>query len=190
MLIRPLTPGDAAAYVVIRREMLADSPWSFISSPEHDRGCDVAGMAASLAGPDYAVVGAFAAERYEQSSEADARDNAPFDARSTTHGARLVAVAGVYRERAAKRRHIAWLWGVYTTPAMRGRGLARAVLLEILATARSWPGLAAVYLGVSENAPAARKLYDALGFQPWGAEPDAIRIDDRSFAETHMRLEL
>lgn len=184
MLPRPLTPTDAAAYVALRREMLADSPWSFTSSPDADRGCNEAGMAASLAGPDFTVVGAF--DDYRPATTGAADDHRL----ATVAGARLVAVAGLNRERSQKRRHIAWLWGVYTTPARRSRGLGRAVVVATLDIARTWTDLAAVYLGVSENAPAARALYESLGFQPWGVEPDAIRTDGKSYSETHMRLDL
>jgi RimJ/RimL family protein N-acetyltransferase len=62
------------------------------------------------------------------------------------------------------------------------------VVSAAIETARTWPRIEAVILTVSENAPAARALYESLGFIPWGFEPDALRVDGRSYAETHMRL--
>jgi RimJ/RimL family protein N-acetyltransferase len=153
---------DAAAYVALRRAMLLDTPWAFSASPESDRGGIVERVIESLARPGFALVGAFG-----------------------TDG--LVSVAGLNREDKPKRAHIAWIWGVYSAPPHRRRGLSRAVLTEVIRIAGGWPGLACVQLSVSERSPEARALYRSLGFEAWGVEPDAIRVDGRSYAETHMR---
>jgi RimJ/RimL family protein N-acetyltransferase len=169
MPARPLTPDEAHLYVAIRREMLADSPWAFGSSPSQDRRCDPDSLRASLAEPEYAILAAFTAPPAEPA---------------------LLAVAGVIRDPALKRRHIAGIFGVYVTPTARGRGLGRDVVSAAIATARTWPGVEQVQLSVSNNAPAARALYDSLGFIPWGVEPDCLRIDGRSYSEVHMSLRL
>ncbi len=161
--IRLLLPADAPAYVVLRRAMLLDAPSAFSSEPGHDRGSDPAGVATSLSGEGFAIVGGFS-------------------------GNRLVAAAGLNREASSKRCHIVWIWGVYVAPEVRGQGFGRAVMQTAIAHARTWPGVAALQLGVNERSLAARRLYDALGFVPWGVEPDAIRVDGVSTAETHMRL--
>lgn len=158
-----LGPEDAPAYVAIRREMLADSPWSFLASPEQDRGCDVDKVRISLARTDAAIV-------------------------AVRDAGALVAVAGVSREEALKRRHIATVWGVYVRPAARGRGFGRAVVSGAIEAASGWEGIASVHLAVSANAPKARKLYESLGFVEWGYEPDAVRIGGCSYAEHHMHL--
>ena len=159
--IRLLVPGDAEEYVVLRREMLADSPWAFLASPEQDRGCDVEKVRTSLARPDAAIVGA--------------RD-----------AGKLVAVAGVSRDEALKRRHIAVIWGVYVTPSARGRGLGRSVVSRAMEAARAWPGISSLHLAVSDNATVAKKMYESLGFVVWGVEPDAVRIGEKRFGEFHM----
>lgn len=164
-MIRLLQSADADAYVALRRTMLLDTPWAFSASPGHDRGSVVEQLAESLARPGFAIVGAF---------EPDG----------------LAAVAGLHREDRPKRAHIAWIWGVYTAKQHRGRGLSRAVMTAALEIARTWEGVACVQLSVSEHSPAAQALYESLGFRAWGVEPDAIRVDGRSFAETHMRREL
>ncbi len=166
-MIRLLTPADAPAYVALRRQMLQDAPWAFTAAPEDDRGSDVELVAASLAGPGYAIVGAFD------------------DAQRA-----LQSVAVLIREKSPKRAHLAWIVSVFTHPRARRRGLARNVMLRTIETARSWPGLAGVLLSVSENAAEAHTLYRSLGFVSWGVEPDAIRVAEHSFAEIHMRLEI
>ena len=164
-MIRLLTPDDAPAYVVLRRQMLLDSPWAFTATPDNDRGSDLASVSKSLAGPDYAIAGAFG-------------------------DSRLLSVAVSFREANPKRAHLAWIVSVYTHPAARRRGLSRCVLALLLDQIRTWPDIASVLLQVSERAVEARALYESLGFVAWGIEPDAIRVGDGSYAETHMRLSL
>ena len=71
-----------------------------------------------------------------------------------------------------------------------GRGLARAVTTAAIDTARSWRGVTVIGLSVSASAPEAIALYESLGFERWGVEPDAVRIDGVSHAEVHMALDL
>lgn len=170
--VRLLTPDDALAYTHLRREMLADSPWAFTRSPEDDPGCNAQGLAASLARPSgYAIAGAFAHGHGPQ---------------------QLVAVAGIIRNDSPKTAHRANVWGVYVSPHKRKAGLARAVITTAINTAFDWPAepfpnrVDTVTLSVSENSPAALALYLSLGFTPWGTQPDAVRINTATYAETHM----
>lgn len=168
-----LAPADADRYVVLRREMLIDTPHAFGSSPEDDRFRTTDQALASLADPH----------------------NAIFAVQASGQGSGLVAAAGVIRETRAKRRHIASIWGVYVAPMARGRGLGRAVVRAAVSHARTWEGVSAVQLCVSEGASPhqrspARRLYDSLGFLEWGREPEALRVDGRGYAEIHMSLSL
>jgi hypothetical protein len=172
MMIRLLSPADAPAYVALRRQMLVDTPWAFASSPDNDRGSDAAGVAASMAGPGYAIGGAF---------------DEPCGALGAGG---LASVAVLMRETNPKRAHLAWIVSVYTHPAARRHGLSRRVLTRLIELARTWPGVAALALSVSENAPEAQALYRSLGFAAWGCEPDALRVGHQSYAEIHMRLSL
>lgn len=168
MNVRSLTPDEATLYVPLRREMLADAPWAFLADPDDDRGSSVEHVRESLRGRDYGIAGAF--------------DGA----------GRLVACAGVVRERMRKRHHVATVWGVYATPAARGRGLGRAVVSHALTIARGFaPPVQWAQLSVSARSPTARAVYESLGFTAWGTEPDALRLDDGSVAdEMHMALRL
>src|SRR5690606_25761571 len=120
-----LTPEDAPAYVALRREMLADSPWAFAASPEEDVALDPAFVAMQVQEPGQAIIGAF------------------------DGGVALQAVAGVYRQRHPKMAHRAHIWGVYVTPGARGRGLGRQVMSLALEVARSWPGVTSAGLSAS-----------------------------------------
>ena len=165
MVIRTLRPADADRYVVLRREMLEDSPWAFGSSPGNDRAGDAASVRASMARPFYALIGAWEDEV-------------------------LCASAGIMREEQPKRSHLATIWGVYATPRVRGAGIGRALVAAALVQARAWPGIERVGLSVSDAATAARRTYEALGFETWGVEPDCLKVGGRAYAEAHMSLRL
>ena len=162
MLIRPLTPGEAQAYVVLRREALADAPWAFSASPEDDIGLNVQHLESKLAEPGYAIVGAFDA------------------------GGKLVGSSGLFTNRQRKRAHRVYIWGVYVTPAARRQGVARAIMLAALDIARSWPGVTSAGLSVSVRSTGARALYESLGFVAWGTEPECLSLDGTLIDEVHM----
>ncbi len=162
MLIRPLAPSDAHAYVALRREALADAPWAFSASPEDDIGLNVQHLESRLAEPGYAIVGAFDAD------------------------GKLVGSCGLFTNRQRKRAHRIYIWGVYVTPAARGQGVARSIMLAALDTARSWPGVTSVGLSVSVRSKGARALYESLGFVAWGTEPECLSLDGALIDEVHM----
>lgn len=157
--------SDIDAYIRLREMMLADAPWAFGSSPGDDRGRNPEALRAGLSAERGAILAVKA-------------------------GDELIAAAGVMREDKLKRRHLATVWGVFVRPEARGRGLGRAVVQGAIDVAREWPGVARVELSVSENAPAAQRVYEALGFVAWGREPEALRVDGVSYAEIHMSLPL
>jgi ribosomal protein S18 acetylase RimI-like enzyme len=68
-------------------------------------------------------------------------------------------------------------------------GLARRLLAHVLGFAREW-GVAQIHLCVNADNERARALYRALGFQPFGLEPRAMRVGDRYYDEAHMVLRL
>jgi RimJ/RimL family protein N-acetyltransferase len=47
-----------------------------------------------------------------------------------------------------------------------------------------------VDLGVSENAPEARRLYEKLGFRVWGREPASTQHGTQRYDEIYMSLRL
>ena len=128
--------------------------------PDDDRSSSPEAVVETLRDPESAIFGAF--------------DRA------------LVGSIGVYREPHLKAAHKAHVWGMYVAPAHRGRGVGAALLQAALDHARSLPGVSWVHLGVSSAAPAARHVYEAAGFEVWGAEPEALRHGGESIVEYHM----
>jgi RimJ/RimL family protein N-acetyltransferase len=176
----PLTPADAGRYLANRREMLLDAPCAYLASPENDLARSVDAVAERLARDDNAI---FAIEVHD-------RAPSPLPSPGGRGSARLVSVAGVFREQRAKTKHRAAIWGVYTTPSARGKGFARAVVSAAVEYARTWDGVDLVTLSVSERAEEARRLYESLGFVRWGSEPDAVRVLGESFTDHYMHLRI
>lgn len=164
--VRLLRSEEAPLYVALRREMLAESPWSFGADPDRDPGLDEAGVRRSLAERwGYAMAGA-------------------------VEGGRLASVGVLIRSSGAKAGHNAAIVSVYTTPARRGAGLSTRVMGLMIETARAWEGVSHLRLSVSERAPEARRLYERLGFAAWGTEPGALRVGGELLDEVYMSLEL
>lgn len=163
--LRRLRGDDAREYVRLRREMLLDTPHAFASSPEDD----------------------LASDEVETRRRLDESENAVFGA---WEGETLVASAGVYRARHLKAAHRATVWGVYVSPAWRGRGVGEAVMRGAIEVARSWPGVEVLGLSASVRSLDAVRLYERMGFERWGIEPDAMRIAGESVDEVYLQLRL
>lgn len=155
--LRQLTEDDCAAFRDIRLAGLRESPTAFGSSYAAEKDRSLDEFAATIA-KNY-LVGAF------------------------IEGA-LAGVAGFYQLSGEKVAHRGQIWGVYVDPAHRGQGLARALMEDVLMHARGI--VSQVHLCVVTGNEAALHLYESLGFVAYGIEPDALRIDGRSYDEHLM----
>jgi RimJ/RimL family protein N-acetyltransferase len=166
MHIRRLIPTDAAEFHSLRLAGLRDAPIAFGASYDEEQGLSVADIEARLQHhEDRGVFGAF------------------------VNGA-LVGVVALGRERQAKLAHKGMIWGVYVAPAARGTGAGRALMAAVIDFAKSVPALLQLNLVVYVGNAGAIKLYESLGFEIYGREPNAIRVDGVLYDDFHMRLEL
>ena len=167
--IRPLTEADAPAWRELRLRMLRDHPDVFGSSWEEFEQQSLEEVAQRMrernSPPDNALFGAFA-------------------------DGKLIGSTGLHREEGAKDRHKAMIWGVYTAPEARGKGVGHALMQAAIAQARSTPGVERLILAVATHNTAARALYVSLGFTPWGLERHALKLPDRYIDEEYFALEL
>jgi RimJ/RimL family protein N-acetyltransferase len=176
MDVRPLrlTPDDAPRLRALRAESLLTDPWAFGATPDEDSFRSEDFARTTLADPAHAI---FAVEH-------------PDGGGNHSDGAPLIAMAGIVRASRSRQSHTAVIWGVYTTPDFRRRGLSRALVNACINHAPTWPGVERITLSVSDRTPNARVLYESLGFITWGTEPDCVRIGPDSAAEHHMHRPL
>ena len=71
---------------------------------------------------------------------------------------------------------------------MRGKGIGRKLLSSLLEIAKQDQSLEQIHLAVSTTQDAARHLYRSLGFESYGIEPRALKIDSTYVDEDHMVL--
>jgi RimJ/RimL family protein N-acetyltransferase len=164
-MIRLLQDHDAVAYAALRREALLESPLAFTASPIDDLASSAEAVREQLRrAPEAVILGAFQPD--------------------------LVGAVGLFRDRHLKVAHKVLLWGMYVTPRHRRQGIAAELLRAALGHARTLPGVSRVHLSVSAAAPDARRLYERIGFEVWGTEPEALRHEGQAVAEHHMALSL
>lgn len=166
MEMRLVTEQDAQALWDLRMLALEIDPWSFVESPEEMRKIPMAEFAARL--------------------NKDVQDNFIFGA---FEGQTAVGMVGFYRELLLKRRHKGWIWGVFVSPAARGRGVAKKLMQATIDRAKALPGLDMILLTVSAEQPVPRRLYESLGFRSFGTEPKGLKIGGEGKDEENMVLE-
>ncbi|MHC4940033.1 MAG: GNAT family N-acetyltransferase [Planctomycetota bacterium] len=167
MEIRRLGAGDVEAYRTIRLRSVREDPEAFMASYEEESARTVEQdrerLAASEASDDNFVFAAF-------------EDGQP------------VGITGVLRlfGHRSKGRHKAMIWGVYVAPEMRGRGIGRALMETAIDAIAAAPGIEAIQLGVGQSNKPALALYRSVGFETYGVEKAAIKLDGRDIDEEMM----
>ena len=161
--IRPLDATDAEAYRALRLQALLQAPEAFGASHAEEAARPLAAFVERITpAPPSLVFGAFA-------------------------NAELVGMAGFLTGNSEKSRHRGTLWGVYLAPDWRGRGIARALVEAVRAHAAQHV-LVLQARAVTTNGVALR-LYERLGFKPYGIEAKALRVDGTFFDEALLALD-
>jgi ribosomal protein S18 acetylase RimI-like enzyme len=153
MELRLLTADDAEAFWHLRLEALRNDSPAFADSAEEHLQTTVEETSKLLSKSDPVtnfVVGAYEAGK-------------------------LIGAAGFFRRPNNKEHHKGHIWGVYVRPESRGKGVASAMMNEIVRRAREINGIEQITLVASANLPAQR-LYKAMGFESYGIEPHSLKI--------------
>lgn len=163
--IRPLTRADAAQWRALRLKALREHPKAFAESHEEAAQHDLAAFAARMPadGDAAAIFGLFLGDVLQGS-------------------------AGFAIQPGLQRRHKGLLWGVYVSSALRGKGLAKALIERVIARAQAHVALLQAVVSAF-NGPA-RRLYSELGFRPYGLEPAGLRVDGEDIDEELIWLDL
>jgi ribosomal protein S18 acetylase RimI-like enzyme len=159
--VRRLGPEDAAAFQALRLEGLARHPCAFAASHDEETGQSLADVAARL--EHQPVFGGF-------------------------NQGMLLGIAGFAVPARAKKRHKGLLWGVYVREAARGRGLGRALVVQVIEYARAH--VMQLHAAVVTTNDAARGLYRTLGFTTYGLEPRGLACEGGYFDQELMVLRL
>jgi RimJ/RimL family protein N-acetyltransferase len=100
----------------------------------------------------------------------------------------LVGVAGFAVYDTPKLRHKGVLWGMYVRLEARGTGLAAALVQQVVAHARTL--VEQVCLTVVASNVAARRLYNAAGFEEYGLERRGLKVGSEYYDQVLMVLPL
>lgn len=165
MEIRQLRHDDAEAYFALRLEALQINPEAFGSSYEEEKDYPLSRTQSRLSDPASYVYGVFV--------EKD-----------------LVGVVTLMRETKIKMSHRANIYAVYVTPKRRGKGVAKQLLKATIEKSRDLQGIEQVYLAVVAENTAAKKVYRAFGFETYGIDRKAIKINGKYYDEELMVLYL
>lgn len=167
MEIRPLTEADASVYWAVRLRALREEPQAFGSSYEEQKDRPLAVVAERLramTADDDFILGAF----------------------EGTGALSLLGIVAFGRETGRKNRHVGMVYQMYVAPEVRGRGYSRALLEALIARARTLDGVERINLGVVVGAAAARGLYTALGFEVYGRQPEALKVDGGTYCDEEL----
>ena len=167
--IRKLAAADAETYHAIRLRSVKEHPEAFLASFEEESARTIE-------------------EDRRRLAEKEDRDDdlilAAFD------DGKAVGMLGILRlsGHRAKGRHKALIWGMYVAPEARRRGLGRRLMDAAITAIAKADGIELVQLGVGTENDAARALYASVGFQTYGVEQRAIKLDGRLNDEDLMVL--
>ncbi|MEQ1657343.1 MAG: GNAT family N-acetyltransferase [Hylemonella sp.] len=164
--LRRLDAEDAEAFSRLRRELTADNPVPMGLTLQEELTRSIEGFRSQLSSlPPNAVFGTF------------------FDGE-------LCATAAVSRTSPyASSGHKMVMWGVFTSPRFRRRGLSRMVVQRTIQHAFEVGARRINLLVYVPNDPALA-LYRSFGFVECGSEPEAVCLDGSYFDGVHMSLSI
>ncbi|TCP54473.1 acetyltransferase (GNAT) family protein [Tumebacillus sp. BK434] len=167
--VRNLGPDDAASFRALRLRGLQEYPQAFGSSYEEERHVtlesDIAAFASRVA-PHNFIAGAFL------------KDGS------------LVGMIGFVQQQKNKLKHKGMIWGMYVIPELHGTGAGSKLMQHLIDEVKRLPEVTQIQLAVVTTNEPAKRLYERKGFQVYGVEKDALRVDGIVYDEYLMALYL
>jgi ribosomal protein S18 acetylase RimI-like enzyme len=162
--VRRLDETDVHILRPVRLEALRLHPEAYGSSYDEESAAPLGDLARRLLLPPTVMFGGFA-------------------------GDTLAGMTGLLMSTRIKSRHSGHLFSVYVDAAHRRTGLSRALVEAAIGHART-AGLVVLHLTVTVGNDPARRLYAGLGFQTYGIERRAFRVDGVFYDSDLMALDL
>lgn len=163
MNIRLLTPNDSDAYRKMRLTALQKHPSAFASSYEEEKDRSAAFYGQRFQSEESFTFGAFEDEK-------------------------LIGSVTLLKETKLKLKHRALIVAMYVSDESRRKGVGRALISASLEKAKEIEGIEQIYLAVESTNVPAKKLYLSFGFEVFGKDRRAIKIEDNYYDEEHMVL--
>lgn len=160
-MVRALTVADYSSYSTLRSLALKTDSTSFWASDEDELPIRESRYNDTVVSLDDFILGYFNAEE-------------------------LVAIGGFKREPQPKLKHKGFLWGIYTHPDYRGKGIGKKLVQSLIERAFNISELTQVNLSTRTDNNAALKLYEQLGFERYGVEKNSSFIDGIYYDEVYM----
>lgn len=102
----------------------------------------------------------------------------------------LVGIVTFVRDNGVKTYHKANVFGMYVAKDMRGKGVGKKLMYELIRISKGIVGLEQINLTVVANNDSAKNLYKSLGFQIYGLERRALKHNEKYLDEELMVLHL
>jgi RimJ/RimL family protein N-acetyltransferase len=98
----------------------------------------------------------------------------------------LVGVVTFGREDRIKIKHKGGIYGMFINPDYQGKGVGSALMTLTLEKAFKMEGLRQINLGVMSSNLNAIRLYEKMGFKPYGVEEKAVFVNETFLDELLM----
>ncbi|MEI4803939.1 GNAT family N-acetyltransferase [Bacillus sp. NPDC077411] len=164
-MIRMLTEVDAESYWDLRLEALQKNPEAYVTTYEEaiKKEEPIQEVIKNLQGEHSYTFGAF------------------------DENNKLVGIVTLLTESRAVLRHKGHIVGMYVSAQSRGRGYARNLIYESVKEAKKL-NIEQIGLSVVSDNMAAKKLYHSIGFESYGVEKRALKMDEVYRDEEYMVL--
>ena len=100
----------------------------------------------------------------------------------------IVGTAGGFIEQETKRRHIGHIVGVWVEPEFRRQGIARDLTQAAIDQLKRHPDVTIIQIAATATNTGAVTLYESMGFERYGLEPQALQHEGVFYDEVTMAM--
>ncbi|MDP4164003.1 MAG: GNAT family N-acetyltransferase [Bacillota bacterium] len=163
MKIVQLNPAHAEDYRKLRLEALHGDPEAFSSSFEEENAYSIDTFKNRFQSAFAFTFGAFEEEQ-------------------------LIGIVTLVKEQKLKLKHRASIFAMYVTPEKRGCGVGKRLVANAINKAKEDNAIQQLYLSVTATNEAAKKLYSSFGFEAYGRDKRALKVNNEYLDEDYMVL--